>query len=119
MSNLHDRATRAVSIALVPALLAIGGVLAWELQLLPTAVLDAPVATEARRVTDDTLNVPRLSSAAIERLSVQSAKVETKPSAVVAAPRASATAHPPKVRHCDEYAMFGPGGEKVWVCDWQ
>jgi hypothetical protein len=107
MSNpLHDRATHAVSIALFPVFVALGGTLVWHLQPLPSTT---PLTNVAPRVFDDSVNLPdpRPIDSVVE-IPTQVIKLETK-------------ATPPRVpeKVCEEYAMYNSKTEKVLICNWE
>lgn len=122
MSNLHERATRVVTIALIPALLALGGVAAWQLQVLPVmpSASTATITLEAPRASDDTLTVPRPAvEQLVEPLSTQPEPATVESQGKVLPPPRAAETPKPKERRCDEYAMYGSGKEKVWICEWQ
>jgi hypothetical protein len=109
MSNpLHDKATRAVSIALFPVFVALGGTLVWHLQPLPQTT---PLTHVAPRVFDDSVNLPdpRPIDSVVE-IPTQVITLESK-----AAPAPA----PVKEKVCEEYAMYNSKTEKVLICNWE
>ena len=107
MSNeLHRNATRFAAIALVPAFLAIGAGLAWELQPMSVA------STGAVQAPAWTLVAPE--PPAIDVI-VGSVSQVSKPAAKATA---VATVAAPKVQYCETYAMYNSSTEKVRICHW-
>lgn len=114
MSNqLHETATRVVSIALFPVLLAIGGVLVWVNQPLPvTTAVTSDFQIVAGMPAEEPLPVaePTVTVGPVTQV-VKPVPIAPKPLAV--APVV------PKTRHCEEYGMDKSGDEKVVICQWQ
>lgn len=113
MSNpLHDRATRVVSIALLPAFLGVFAMLVWGLLPLPTVASGSGLPT--RPAVDDTVSIPDLRAVAAD---APATSVNPAPRAI--SPAAPPATVKPKTRHCDEYAMYNGSNDKVLICDWE
>lgn len=119
MSNdLHDRATRVVAAALVPAFLGIAGLLAWELLPLPVLPTNA-VQVEAHRAEAFDVELAAPASPEIAAAVANPAPTVVVPKPVVAPQKPAVVAPPVKTRHCEEYAMYASGDEKVVLCEWE
>lgn len=117
MSNdLHQKATRFVAFALVPAVVAIVGVAAWGLQPPPV------VGSDALRTSAWTLVVPDRARPPSPDVIVGAVTAVSRPATIIPATRAAAATTAatakPKTRHCEEFAMYNSGHEKVWICEW-
>ena len=115
MSNdLHDKATRFVSYALAPGILAIAGAFVWQSQPPPV------FASDVLRDVATKIDVP-LRPLLVRPSPLVVVGPVTLVSTPATAPRARfVTALPPKpkTRHCDVVPMYSSGEQRVLICEW-
>jgi hypothetical protein len=118
MSNpLYERASRIVSIALVPTFLALGAVIVWWRQPID-AVSSSSGATAGRtEPAGETLVIDDPRPLAPSEVRVDTPVRPAAPRPIAPPPSSAATA-PTPTRHCEEYALYGAATEKVLICRW-
>ena len=100
MNNAYNRAVKALSVLIVPAMLAMGG-LVWA----ATRPIEAPKVVAEPEVEVTIGPVVEV---------VPEPIVEVGP--VVYHKKVVAVPTKPKVKVCDWYPMYKSGSERVWIC---